>query len=33
MEMKKKICKTRYAGALRLRKKLRSQPAAEQVAA
>jgi hypothetical protein len=33
MEMKKKMCKTRYAGALRIRKKLKSQPAAEQVAA
>ena len=33
MERKKKICKTKYAGALRMWKKLKSQPAAEQVAA
>jgi hypothetical protein len=32
MKRKKKMCKTRYAGALRMRKKLKSQPAAEQVA-
>jgi hypothetical protein len=33
MEMKKMMCKTKYAGALRMWKKLNSQPAAEQVAA
>jgi len=27
------MCKTKYAGALRMWKKLKSQPAAEQVAA
>jgi hypothetical protein len=33
MERKMKMCKTRYAGALRMWKRLKSQPAAEQVAA
>jgi hypothetical protein len=33
MERKKKMCKTKYAGAVRMWKKLKSQPAAEQVAA
>jgi hypothetical protein len=33
MERKKKMCKTKYAGALRMWKKLKSQPAAAQVAA
>jgi len=33
MEKKKKMCKIRYPGALRMWKKLKSQPAAEQVAA